>query len=234
MCCESAPVAAVRWKHPNTSLFTLGCIRSNVMQWINIVFHVLTLASLCLRLFFYLQPLYSHSILLQNQRNARPPCHILNICFFTLWFLTQVNFLGFAVETPISSNIVDVKGVAVVRLNRLLHTSHPFPCAECGEAFKRRKELDLHSLMHQGKTLTFIAHPCSSRSNDTHDASTAVARVLIYLQRKLNICRSLICGCLHLHMMYWMLLSWGPGGFRSMEEKIGNVWQTCWVVEWRW
>uniref|UniRef100_A0A3B1JA22 Zinc finger protein 574 n=1 Tax=Astyanax mexicanus TaxID=7994 RepID=A0A3B1JA22_ASTMX len=31
----------------------------------------------------------------------------------------------------------------------LLHTSHPFPCNVCGEAFKRRKELDLHSLMHQ-------------------------------------------------------------------------------------
>lgn len=36
--------------------------------------------------------------------------------------------------------------------NRLLHTSHPFPCTECGEAFKRRKDLDLHSLTHQGKS----------------------------------------------------------------------------------
>ncbi len=35
--------------------------------------------------------------------------------------------------------------------NRLLHTSHPFPCSECGESFKRRKELDLHSLTHQGE-----------------------------------------------------------------------------------
>lgn len=36
-------------------------------------------------------------------------------------------------------------------LNRLLHTNHPFPCPECGEPFKRRKDLDLHSLVHQGQ-----------------------------------------------------------------------------------
>lgn len=56
--------------------------------------------------------------------------------------------------------------------------------------------------MHQGKSLTFIAHPRSSRSDDTHDAPAAVVRVLIYLQGKLNICLRLICDCLHLHMMY--------------------------------
>ncbi|XP_055066000.2 zinc finger protein 574 [Misgurnus anguillicaudatus] len=35
--------------------------------------------------------------------------------------------------------------------HRLLHTSHPFPCKACGEAFKRRKELDLHYLIHEDK-----------------------------------------------------------------------------------
>ncbi|XP_030641486.1 zinc finger protein 574 [Chanos chanos] len=35
--------------------------------------------------------------------------------------------------------------------HRLLHTSHPFPCDVCGEAFQRRKDLDLHSLSHQDK-----------------------------------------------------------------------------------
>ncbi|KAL6489485.1 hypothetical protein MHYP_G00032260 [Metynnis hypsauchen] len=38
-----------------------------------------------------------------------------------------------------------------LQTHRLLHTSHPFPCNVCGEAFKRRKELDLHSLVHQDK-----------------------------------------------------------------------------------
>ncbi|XP_076136718.1 zinc finger protein 574 isoform X3 [Alosa pseudoharengus] len=33
--------------------------------------------------------------------------------------------------------------------HRLLHTSHPFSCEICSEAFKRRKDLDLHSLSHQ-------------------------------------------------------------------------------------
>ncbi|XP_031432405.2 LOW QUALITY PROTEIN: zinc finger protein 574 [Clupea harengus] len=33
--------------------------------------------------------------------------------------------------------------------HRLLHTSHPFPCEVCGEAFKRRRDLNLHSLTHQ-------------------------------------------------------------------------------------
>lgn len=68
LCRESVPVAAVRWKHLSTSLLTLGCIRTNVMQWINIVFHVLTLlAASCLCLFFYLRSLCFHSLLLQNQ-----------------------------------------------------------------------------------------------------------------------------------------------------------------------
>lgn len=106
-------------------------------------------------------------------------------------------------------------------LHRLLHTSHPFPCTECGEAFKRRKELDLHSLMHQGKSLTFIAHRCSSRRDDTHDAPTAVVRGLIYLQQKLNICLLLICGCLHLHMMYVVDLM--PGGLQSYGDKCLSI-----------
>ncbi|XP_066539675.1 zinc finger protein 574 [Hoplias malabaricus] len=38
-----------------------------------------------------------------------------------------------------------------LQTHRLLHTSHPFPCNVCGEAFKRRKELDLHTLVHQDK-----------------------------------------------------------------------------------
>ncbi|KAK1795380.1 hypothetical protein P4O66_010557, partial [Electrophorus voltai] len=38
-----------------------------------------------------------------------------------------------------------------LQTHRLLHTSHPFPCNTCGQAFKRRKELDLHSLIHQDK-----------------------------------------------------------------------------------
>ncbi|CAM4699624.1 unnamed protein product [Leuciscus chuanchicus] len=38
-----------------------------------------------------------------------------------------------------------------LKSHRLLHTSHPFPCSVCGEAFIRRKELDLHSLIHQDK-----------------------------------------------------------------------------------
>ncbi|XP_042628015.1 zinc finger protein 574-like isoform X1 [Cyprinus carpio] len=40
---------------------------------------------------------------------------------------------------------------AQLNSHRLLHTSHPFPCNVCGEAFIRRKELDLHSLIHQDK-----------------------------------------------------------------------------------
>lgn len=40
---------------------------------------------------------------------------------------------------------------AQLKSHRLLHTSHPFPCSVCGEAFIRRKELDLHSLIHQDK-----------------------------------------------------------------------------------
>ncbi|XP_068615687.1 zinc finger protein 665-like [Brachionichthys hirsutus] len=46
--------------------------------------------------------------------------------------------------------------------HKLLHTSHPFPCADCGEAFKRRKELDLHSLVHQDKQPAMCPH-CSSQ-----------------------------------------------------------------------
>ncbi|KAK6326695.1 hypothetical protein J4Q44_G00023400 [Coregonus suidteri] len=46
--------------------------------------------------------------------------------------------------------------------HRLLHTSHPFPCSVCGEAFKRRKELDLHSLTHQDKEPVLCPH-CSSQ-----------------------------------------------------------------------
>ncbi|XP_064803839.1 zinc finger protein 574-like [Oncorhynchus masou masou] len=46
--------------------------------------------------------------------------------------------------------------------HRLLHTSHPFPCSVCGEAFKRRKELDLHSLIHQDKEPVLCPH-CSSQ-----------------------------------------------------------------------
>ncbi|XP_054477770.1 zinc finger protein 574 [Anoplopoma fimbria] len=46
--------------------------------------------------------------------------------------------------------------------HKLLHTSHPFPCAECGEAFKRRRELDLHSLTHQDKQPA-TCHHCSTQ-----------------------------------------------------------------------
>ncbi|XP_046893768.1 zinc finger protein 574 isoform X1 [Hypomesus transpacificus] len=42
--------------------------------------------------------------------------------------------------------------------HRLLHTSHPFPCSVCGMAFKRRKELDLHSLSHQDKEPASCPH----------------------------------------------------------------------------
>lgn len=42
--------------------------------------------------------------------------------------------------------------------DRLLHTSHPFHCSDCGEAFKRRKDLDLHSLTHQGETSWIFDH----------------------------------------------------------------------------
>ncbi|KAM6968145.1 zinc finger protein 574 [Aplochiton taeniatus] len=38
-----------------------------------------------------------------------------------------------------------------LRDHSLLHTDLPFPCAVCGEAFKRRKELDLHALTHEDK-----------------------------------------------------------------------------------
>lgn len=44
-----------------------------------------------------------------------------------------------------------LKRLIVFMLDRLLHTSHPFHCSDCGEAFKRRKDLDLHSLTHQGE-----------------------------------------------------------------------------------
>ncbi|KAM8869925.1 zinc finger protein 574 isoform 2-T4 [Spinachia spinachia] len=46
--------------------------------------------------------------------------------------------------------------------HKLLHTSHPFPCHECGEAFKRRRDLDLHSLTHQDKQPVTCPH-CSSQ-----------------------------------------------------------------------
>uniref|UniRef100_A0A665WDJ2 Zinc finger protein 574 n=1 Tax=Echeneis naucrates TaxID=173247 RepID=A0A665WDJ2_ECHNA len=47
-------------------------------------------------------------------------------------------------------------------LFRLLHTSHPFPCPDCGEAFTRRKDLDLHSLTHQDRQPASCPH-CSSQ-----------------------------------------------------------------------
>lgn len=124
-----------------------------------------------------------------------------DVCFNSLLHILIFFFFCICVhERKHHTAVVRMKGVTAVHFfTRLLHTSHPFPCTECGEAFKRRKELDLHSLMHQGKSLTFIAHRCSSRRDDTHDAPTAVVRVLIYLQQKLNICLLLICGCLHLH-----------------------------------
>ncbi|XP_072316281.1 zinc finger protein 574 isoform X2 [Eucyclogobius newberryi] len=46
--------------------------------------------------------------------------------------------------------------------HKLLHTSHPFPCSDCGESFKRRKDLDLHSLSHQDKLPVICPH-CSSQ-----------------------------------------------------------------------
>lgn len=46
--------------------------------------------------------------------------------------------------------------------HKLLHTSHPFPCSDCGESFKRRKDLDLHSLFHQDKMPVTCPH-CSSQ-----------------------------------------------------------------------
>lgn len=47
---------------------------------------------------------------------------------------------------------------------RLLHTSNPFPCPDCGEAFSRRKDLDLHSLIHQGQNPHFPPLPCGNHS----------------------------------------------------------------------
>ncbi|XP_027003595.1 zinc finger protein 574 isoform X1 [Tachysurus fulvidraco] len=49
-----------------------------------------------------------------------------------------------------------------LQLHRLLHTSHPFPCTVCGQAFQRRKELDLHSLVHQDKEPVVCAQ-CGSQ-----------------------------------------------------------------------
>ncbi|XP_076008783.1 zinc finger protein 574 [Genypterus blacodes] len=46
--------------------------------------------------------------------------------------------------------------------HKLLHTSHPFHCTDCGEAFKRRKDLDLHSLAHQDKQPATCPH-CSAQ-----------------------------------------------------------------------
>uniref|UniRef100_A0A665WCL0 Zinc finger protein 574 n=1 Tax=Echeneis naucrates TaxID=173247 RepID=A0A665WCL0_ECHNA len=46
--------------------------------------------------------------------------------------------------------------------HKLLHTSHPFPCPDCGEAFTRRKDLDLHSLTHQDRQPASCPH-CSSQ-----------------------------------------------------------------------
>ncbi|KAM9309308.1 zinc finger protein 574 isoform 2-T4 [Pholidichthys leucotaenia] len=42
--------------------------------------------------------------------------------------------------------------------HKLFHTNYPFHCQECGEAFKRRKELDLHSLTHQDKQPVTCPH----------------------------------------------------------------------------
>ncbi|KAK0147177.1 Zinc finger protein 574 [Merluccius polli] len=44
----------------------------------------------------------------------------------------------------------------------LLHSSHPFRCTVCGKAYKRRKELDLHSLSHQDKKPVTCEH-CSAQ-----------------------------------------------------------------------
>uniref|UniRef100_A0A3B4YT67 Zinc finger protein 574 n=1 Tax=Seriola lalandi dorsalis TaxID=1841481 RepID=A0A3B4YT67_SERLL len=46
--------------------------------------------------------------------------------------------------------------------HKLLHTSHPFPCADCGQAFTRRKDLDMHSLTHQDRQPASCPH-CSSQ-----------------------------------------------------------------------
>ncbi|KAG7487157.1 zinc finger protein 271-like isoform X1 [Solea senegalensis] len=46
--------------------------------------------------------------------------------------------------------------------HKLLHTSHPFPCIECGAAFTRRRDLDLHSLTHQDKQPETCPH-CSAQ-----------------------------------------------------------------------
>uniref|UniRef100_A0A8C5EGT8 Zinc finger protein 271-like n=1 Tax=Gouania willdenowi TaxID=441366 RepID=A0A8C5EGT8_GOUWI len=51
--------------------------------------------------------------------------------------------------------------------HKLLHTSHPFPCSVCGEAFKRRKDLDLHSLIHQDKQPATCPHCVSQFVNQS-------------------------------------------------------------------
>ncbi|XP_061530313.1 zinc finger protein 574 [Phycodurus eques] len=51
--------------------------------------------------------------------------------------------------------------------HKLLHTSNPFPCPDCGEAFSRRKDLDLHSLTHQDKEPVVCPHCSAQFINET-------------------------------------------------------------------
>lgn len=100
-----------------------------------------------------------------------------NFSNFFFWFETPIfssivktqplhrkldkKYTCFKGEWNLFSTVLSISMVWVFfcAFNRLLHTSHPFPCTECGEAFKRRKDLDLHSLTHQGKSLSFAVHP---------------------------------------------------------------------------
>ncbi|XP_019948476.2 zinc finger protein 574 isoform X2 [Paralichthys olivaceus] len=51
--------------------------------------------------------------------------------------------------------------------HKLFHTSHPFPCPVCGQAFTRRKDLDLHSLTHQDKKPASCPHCLSQFVNQS-------------------------------------------------------------------
>ncbi|XP_077455429.1 zinc finger protein 574 [Stigmatopora argus] len=51
--------------------------------------------------------------------------------------------------------------------HKLLHTSNPFHCPDCGEAFSRRKDLDLHSLTHQDKEPVVCLHCSAQFINET-------------------------------------------------------------------
>lgn len=150
------------------------------MQRINIVFHLRTLTAPSFRLFFYLQLLSIQLILFLFfffiSPGAQLSTRTLLILQVSYWIAAKNKtpsiraaaltrfycnhyylFLNEASgSSPRHPYWRRLKRLIVFMFGRLLHTSHPFHCSDCGEAFKRRKDLDLHSLTHQGQAPSIL------------------------------------------------------------------------------